>query len=192
MKTSHLQILIYRIHQFSIWRYGSTLSGTLSLLFSPSGTKALMRQFVANAPKAHESLSTEARRVPVQGTPIPLISVFIAIFRLGTVSNDRFYTKIAELLGLTISISLDDSTTAGGAWHFCVGRLLLLRSKSGPGGTLYHYGLCEVAQRQAVLMRKDKPSDRAIKSDRAKVVMTAGCISTPHWHNDFHLQYSRK
>ena len=26
-------------------------------------------------------------------------------------------------------------------------------------------------------MRQDKPSDRAIKSDRAKVVMTAGCIS---------------
>ena len=26
-------------------------------------------------------------------------------------------------------------------------------------------------------MRKDKSSDRAIKSDRAKVVMTAGCIS---------------
>ena len=46
-----------------------------------------------------------------------------------------------------------------------------------PGGTLYHYGLCELAQRQAVLSRKDKPSDRAIKSDRAKVVMTAGCIS---------------
>ena len=67
------------------WRYGSTLSGTLSLLFSPSGTKALMRQFVADAPKAHESLSTEARRVPVQGTPIPLISVFIAIFRLDTI-----------------------------------------------------------------------------------------------------------
>ena len=56
-----------------------------------------MRQFVANAPKAHESLSTEARRVPVQGTPIPLISVFIAIFRLGTVRNDRFFTKVAEL-----------------------------------------------------------------------------------------------
>ena len=51
-----------------------------------------------------------------------------------------------------------------------------MRSKSGPGGTLYHYGLCELAQRQAVLMRKAKPSDRAIKSDRAKVVMTAGCI----------------
>ena len=48
-----------------------------------------------------------------------------------------------------------------------------------PGGTLYHYGLCELAQRQAVLMRKAKPSDRAIKSDRAKVVMTAGCISEP-------------
>ena len=52
-----------------------------------------------------------------------------------------------------------------------------MRSKSGPGGTLSHYGLCELAQRQAVLLRKDNPSDRAIKSDRAKVVMTAGCIS---------------
>ena len=52
-----------------------------------------------------------------------------------------------------------------------------MRSKSGPGGTLYHYGLCELAQRQAVFMRKDKPSGRAIKSYRAKVVMTAGCIS---------------
>ena len=52
-----------------------------------------------------------------------------------------------------------------------------MRSKSGPGGTLYHYGLCELAQRQAVLMRKDKSPSRAIKSDRAKVVMTAGCIS---------------
>ena len=81
------------IYPCNIWRYGSTLSGTLSLLFSPSGTKALMRQFVANAPKAHESLSTEARRVPVQGTPIPLISVFIAIFRLGTVWNDLFLRK---------------------------------------------------------------------------------------------------
>ena len=46
-----------------------------------------------------------------------------------------------------------------------------------PGGTLYHYDLCELAQRQAVLMRKDIPSVRAIKSDRAKVVMTAGCLS---------------
>ena len=52
-----------------------------------------------------------------------------------------------------------------------------MRSKSGPGGTLYRYGLRELAQRQAVLMRKDKPPDRAIKSDRAKVVMTVGCIS---------------
>ena len=46
-----------------------------------------------------------------------------------------------------------------------------------PGGTFYHYGLCELAQRQAVLLRQDAPSDRAIKSYRAKVVMTAGCIS---------------
>ena len=139
--------------------------------------KALMKQFVADAPKAHESLSTEARRVPVQGTPIPLISVFIASFCFGTIWNYLFSTNIAELLRLTVSVSLDDSTTAGGAWHFCVGRLLLLRSKSGPGGTLYHYGLCELAQRQAVSVRKYKPSGRAIKSDRAKVVMTAGCIS---------------
>ena len=55
-----------------------------------------------------------------------------------------------------------------------------MRSKSGPGGYLYHYGLCELAQRQAVLVRKDKSSSRAIKSDRAKVVMTAGCISKNH------------
>ena len=52
-----------------------------------------------------------------------------------------------------------------------------MRSKSGPGGTLYHYGLCELAQRQPVSVRKDKSSSRDIKSDRAKVVMTAGCIS---------------
>ena len=52
-----------------------------------------------------------------------------------------------------------------------------MRSKNGPGGILYHYGLCELAQRQAVLLRMDKSPDRAIKSDRAKVVMTAGCIS---------------
>ena len=52
-----------------------------------------------------------------------------------------------------------------------------MRSKSGPGGTFYQYGLCELAQRQAVLVRDDKLSGRAIKSDRAKVVMTAGCIS---------------
>ncbi len=49
-----------------------------------------------------------------------------------------------------------------------------------PGGTLYHYGLYEMAQRQAVLLCKDKPSDRAIKSDRAKVVMAVGCISRTH------------
>ena len=52
-----------------------------------------------------------------------------------------------------------------------------MRSKSGPGGTFYRYGFCELTQRQAVSVRKDNPSDRAIKSDRAKVVMTAGCIS---------------
>ena len=52
-----------------------------------------------------------------------------------------------------------------------------MRSKSGPGVTFYHYGLCELAQRQAVFVRKDKSPIRAIKSDRAKVVMTAGCIS---------------
>ena len=54
---------------------------------------------------------------------------------------------------------------------------LAFAQQKWPGGTLYRYGLCELAQRQAVLMRKDIPSVRAIKSDRAKVVMTAGCIS---------------
>ena len=54
---------------------------------------------------------------------------------------------------------------------------LAFAQQKWPGSTLYQYGLCELAQRQAVLMRKAKPSDRAIKSDRAKVVMTAGCIS---------------
>ena len=49
-----------------------------------------------------------------------------------------------------------------------------------PGDTIYQYGLCELAQRQALSMRKDKPPDMAIKSDRAKVVMTAGCISRTH------------
>ena len=34
-----------------------------------------------------------------------------------------------------------------------------------PGGTLYHYGLCELAQRQAVLLRKDKSPIRAIERD---------------------------
>ena len=41
-----------------------------------------------------------------------------------------------------------------------------------PGGTLYYYGLCELAQRQAVLLRKAKSSDRAIKSDRANIMDT--------------------
>ena len=54
---------------------------------------------------------------------------------------------------------------------------LAFAQQKWPGGTLYHYGLCELAQRQAVLLRKDKLSDRAINSYRAKVVMTAGCIS---------------
>ena len=54
---------------------------------------------------------------------------------------------------------------------------LAFAQEKWPGSTLYQYGLRELAQRQAVLVRQDKPSDRAIKSDRAKVVMTAGCIS---------------
>ena len=57
---------------------------------------------------------------------------------------------------------------------------LAFAQQKWPGGTLYRYGLCELAQRQAVLLRKAKTSDRAIKPDRAKVVMTAGCISNTH------------
>ena len=54
---------------------------------------------------------------------------------------------------------------------------LAFAQQKWPGSTIYHYGLCELAQRQAVLLRKNKSQSRAIKSDRAKVVMTAGCIS---------------
>ena len=61
-------------------------------------------------------------------------------------------------------------TFASGDSCFCV-------AKVARCDTIYQYGLCELAQRQAVFVRKDKTSDRAIKSDRAKVVMTAGCIS---------------
>ena len=57
---------------------------------------------------------------------------------------------------------------------------LAFAQQKWPGGTLYRYGLRELAQRQAVLLRKAKTSDRAIKPDRAKVVMTAGCISNTH------------
>ena len=55
-----------------------------------------MRQFEANAPKAHESLSTEARRVPVQGTPIPLVSGFIESFCFGTVCNFEEFIGIEQ------------------------------------------------------------------------------------------------
>ena len=54
---------------------------------------------------------------------------------------------------------------------------LAFAQQKWPGSALYHYGLCKLAQRQAVLVRKNKSPGRAIKSDRAKVVMTAGCIS---------------
>ena len=54
---------------------------------------------------------------------------------------------------------------------------LAFAQQKWPGDTLYQYGLRELAQRQAVLLCKDKSTNRAIKSDRAKVVMTAGCIS---------------
>ena len=47
---------------------------------------------------------------------------------------------------------------------------LAFAQQKWPGDTLYHYGLCELAQRQAVFVRNDKTSDRAIKSDRAKVL----------------------
>ena len=45
---------------------------------------------MAGAPKAHESLRTEARRVPVQGAVIPLISVFTDL---------HFYTQFKAFAG---------------------------------------------------------------------------------------------
>ena len=64
-------------------------------------------------------------------------------------------------------------TFASGDSCFCV-------AKVAPVELSTNTAFCELAQRQAVLVRQDKPSDRAIKSDRAKVVMTAGCISITH------------
>ena len=61
-------------------------------------------------------------------------------------------------------------TFASGDSCFCV-------AKVAPVALFTNKASCELAQRQAVFVRQDKPSDRAIKSDRAKVVMTAGCIS---------------
>ena len=77
-----------------------TLSGTLSLLFSPSGTKALMRQFVADAPKAHESLSTEARRVPVQGTPIPPNQCIHCTFSLWHNLERPIFYEYSRIIGI--------------------------------------------------------------------------------------------
>ena len=79
-----------------------------------------------------DRLSTEARRVPVQGTPIPLISVFTAISHLDTVCNYLFSTRIAELLELTVSISLDDSTTTGGHDTFVSGDSCFCVAKVAP------------------------------------------------------------
>ena len=45
---------------------------------------------------------------------------------------------------------------------FASGGFLLLRSKSEPGGTLCLSGYCELAQRQAVYLRKDKLPGRVI------------------------------
>ena len=57
-----------------------------------------------------------AKLSPINGDMgVPLISVFIVSSCFGTIWNDLFSTKITELLGLTVSISLDDSATAGGA-----------------------------------------------------------------------------
>ena len=87
---------------------------------------------MADAPKAHESLSTEARRVPVQGTSIPLISLFIVSSCFGTIWDDIFFTKIAGLWGLIVSISLDDSTTAGGHDTFASGDSCFCVAKVAP------------------------------------------------------------
>ena len=61
-------------------------------------------------------------------------------------------------------------TFASGDSCFCV-------AKVAPVALFTNKASCELAQRQAVLVRKNKSPGRAIKSDRAKVVMTAGCIS---------------
>ena len=46
-------------------------------------------------PKQEDTMNTL-----MSGTPIPLISVFIASFCFGTIWNDLFPTKMANLLGI--------------------------------------------------------------------------------------------
>ena len=106
-----------------------------------------------------------------------LFCVFIAPSRFGTIWNYLFSTRIAEL---------SEIDNISKPWWFGNSRrgMTLLRRETPafaqqkwPGSTLYHYGLRELAQRQAVFVRQDKSPVRAIKPDRAKDVMTAGCIS---------------
>ena len=74
-----------------------------------------MRQFVANAPKAHESLSTEAQKVPVRGTAIPLICISQHCTAL---AQYRKSNMIRQQLEVHDTFALEE--------------LVLLQSKSGP------------------------------------------------------------
>ena len=123
--------------------------------------------------------------VKKRGTSIYLLRVYVMPFNL------RIHCTFSLWHSLQLPIFYEDNRIIGidstdKPWWFGNSQrgMTLLRRETPafaqqkwPGGTLYHYGFCEVAQRQAVFVRKDKPSDRAIKSDKAKVVMTPGCIS---------------
>ena len=69
---------------------------------------------------------------PAQVLPYRLLAYSLRLSALALFGMTYSLRRWQIYWGLIVSISLDDSTTAEGAWHFCVGRLLLLRSKSGP------------------------------------------------------------
>ena len=123
----------------------------------------------------HIPLQARSRYIDVQNYPL-----LMAIWEYPkNPLTERYLVYITSILGFRIEKSRWFGNSRRG--------ITLLRRETPafaqqkwPCGTLYQYGLCKLAQRQAVLVRKNKSPGRAIKSDRAKVVMTAGCISRTH------------
>ena len=70
---------------------------------------------MANAPKAHESLSTEAQKVPVRGTAIPLICISQCCTVLAQYRKSNMIRQQPEVHDTFVSEEL-----------------VLLQSKSGP------------------------------------------------------------
>ena len=78
---------------------------------------------MANAPKAHESLSTEAQKVPVRGTATPLICISQCCTALAQYQKSNMIRQQPEV---------HDT--------FASEELVLLRSKSDPEAHSYAVG----------------------------------------------------